>query len=231
MPRQLADLLESHEGTRGIVILSGTTERETPLPFGSRGPRCHDLALYGEQAGRAVTICIESKADEPFGGTVAQELTKARKSAAMREEGKTRFPQRLDWLTGSLLGIRAFEDEQRKVLADTVADLPYQLLTAVAGTLLEAEDKKASKAVLVIHEFRTKKTADANLDANTEALNQFLRVLMEANGTCAGEGSQLRCGHMVGPIGITERAVVSTSKIPCSIPLLVGKIRTDLLAA
>jgi hypothetical protein len=29
VPRQLAQLLESHEGTRRIVILSGTTERES----------------------------------------------------------------------------------------------------------------------------------------------------------------------------------------------------------
>jgi hypothetical protein len=32
VPRQLAQLLESREGTRSMVILCGITERETPLP-------------------------------------------------------------------------------------------------------------------------------------------------------------------------------------------------------
>jgi hypothetical protein len=95
------------------VILSGITEQETPRPFGNRGPRCHDLALRAEQEGSAVTICIEAKADESFGGTIIRELSTARKRAAKREGGHTRFPERLDWLTTrSLLGLRAFQDAQ-----------------------------------------------------------------------------------------------------------------------
>jgi hypothetical protein len=41
------------------------------------------------------------------------------------------------------------------MLAGDVADLPYQLLPAIAGTLLEAARHKVSKAVFVVHEFRT----------------------------------------------------------------------------
>lgn len=144
MPRQLAQLLESHEGTRGVVILTGITERETPLPFCDRGPRCHDLALQAEQDGRVVTICIEAKADESFGGTIHRELSAARKRAATRKSGDTRFPERLEWLTRSLLGLRAFKDVEHQVLDEVVADLPYQLFPAIAGTLLEAEHMKAS---------------------------------------------------------------------------------------
>jgi hypothetical protein len=204
VPRQLTELLESHEGTRGISILSGITERETPLPFGSRGPRCHDLALHGEQDGRAVTICIEAKADESFGGMIRREYNAARRSAARRKGGHTKFPERLDWLIVSLLALHAFEDDQHQVLADAVADLPYQLLPAFAGTLLEAEHQGASKAVFIVHEFCTPKTADANLDANADALNRFLRVFMVANGACVGEDFELRCGDIVGPIWIIE---------------------------
>jgi hypothetical protein len=231
VPHQLVQLLESHEGTRGMAILSGITERETPLPFGNRGPRCHDLALQAEQDGRVVTICIEAKADESFGGTVTRELSTARKRAAKREGGHTRFPERLDWLTRSVLGLRAFEDAQHQVLDGAVADLPYQLLPAIAGTLLEAGHRKASKAVFVVHEFRTAKTADANLDANAEALNRFLRLFLSANGANSDETFELGCGRIVGPISVTERHVEGTNKIPSDIPLFVGKIRTDLLAA
>jgi hypothetical protein len=229
VPHELAELLESNDGTRGMAILSGITERETPLPFGNRGPRCHDLTLQAEQQGRAVTVCIEAKADEPFGGTITRELSAATKRAAKREGGHTKFPERLDWLTRSLLGLRAFEDDQHNVLAKAVADLPYQLLPAIAGTLLEAAHQKSSKAVFVVHEFRTTKTTDANLDANADALNRFLRVFLSANGASVDENFALKNGHIVGPIPITPRLVTRTDKIPCDIPLFIGKIRTDRL--
>ncbi len=151
------------------MILSGITEHETALPpLGSRGPRCHDLALKAEQAGWDVTVCIEAKADESFGGTVAEELRKAERRPV------TNFPQRIEWLTRSLLGLPAFKDDQ---LSDVVAKLPYQLLCAIGGTLLEAKLQRASKAVFLVHEFRTMATVDAKLDANANALNQFLRFL------------------------------------------------------
>ena len=85
----------------------------------------------------------------------------------------TRFPERLDWLTRSLLGIPAFKDNQFLVLSDVVAKLPYQLLSAIGGTLLEAQLQKASKAVFLVHEFRTMCTVDAKLHANANELNTF----------------------------------------------------------
>lgn len=229
VPRQLTQLLESHEGTRSMLILSGITERETPLPFGNRGPRCHDLALKAEQNGRVVTICIEAKADESFGGTITEELSTARKRVAKRKGSHTRFPERLDWLTHSLLGLRAFEDAQHQVLTEAVADLPYQVLPAIAGTLLEAERQKACKAVFIVHEFRTAKTADANLDANANALNRFLRVLLPANGTNVCQNFTLENGQIVGPILIAERPVIGAERISPGTSLFIGKIRTDLL--
>jgi hypothetical protein len=117
-PAELVQLLESQESTRGTVITSGITERQTILPFGDRGPRCHDLALRAERNDGVMTICIEAKADEPFGATVAQELRKAKKRPV------TRFPERLDWLTRSLLGVPAFKDDEHLVLSDVVSCLP-----------------------------------------------------------------------------------------------------------
>lgn len=222
VPGELTRLLESHEGTRGTVILSGITEHETTLPFGVRGPRCHDLALHAEQDSRVVTVCIEAKADESFGGTVSKELMKARKRPV------TRFPERVDWLTRSLLGLPAFEDDQRLVLSTAIAELPYQLLSAIGGTLLEAENRKASKAIFVVHEFRTSETKDVNLDANANALNRFLGLLLTANKG-VGENFKLESGHIVGPISITDYPVAGANRIPRDIPLFIGKIRTDLL--
>ena len=222
LPHELMALLDSHEGTRGIVIQSGITQHETTLPFGARGPRCHDLVLHGEQDGCTVTVCIEAKADESFGGTVAEELRKARKRPV------TRFPERLDWLTRSLLGLPAFEDHQFLVLSDAVANLPYQLLSAIGGTLLEAKLRRASKAVFIIHEFRTTSTADAKMDDNAKALNGFLHLLQSTNHG-RGDELELASGHIVGPISIAA-CLVAATKIPCDIPLFIGKIRTDRLA-
>jgi hypothetical protein len=224
VPCELTQLLDSHEGTRRTVILSGITEHETTLPpLGSRGPRCHDLALRAEQDGCAVTICIEAKADESFGGTVGEELRSARKRPV------TRFPERLDWLTRSLLGIPAFKDNQFLVLSDVVAKLPYQLLSAIGGTLLEAQLQKASKAVFLVHEFRTMSTVDAKLDANANELNTFLHLLQSANKG-GGEDLKLESGRLIGPISITDHPVAGAIKVPCDIPLFIGKIRTDRLA-
>jgi hypothetical protein len=242
VPGELTRLLESHEGTRGILFRTGITEHETRLPFTIGGPRCHDLALQGEQNGSPVTICIEAKADESFGGTVAKELLKAERGAEARRreqakrrvkarrQARTMFPKRLDWLTRSLLGLPAFEDDKLIVISPAVAELPYQLLSAIGGTLIEADLQKARKAVLVIHEFRTVKTEDANLDANANALNRFLRLLLAANKADVRENFELESGQIIGPILITDRTIAGPVKIPNSVPLFIGKIRTDLLA-
>src|SRR5690348_9378574 len=69
-PDVLTDLLDSRRETRDAVIVSGTTECETRIPPGSHGPRCHDLRLVAKTNCSDLVICIEAKADEPFGGTV-----------------------------------------------------------------------------------------------------------------------------------------------------------------
>jgi hypothetical protein len=190
VPGELTELLNSHVGTRRIVILNGITEHETILPFSNRGPRSHDLALFGLQDGGAVTVCVEAKADESFGGTVATEVLKAKNRSV------TNFP-RLDWLTRSLLGISAFQDDQLLMLSEDVAELPYQLLSAIAGTLLEAKHRNARKAVFVVHEFRTDSTKDAKLATNAFALNDFLRCLLSANKAQLDD-FELDCGQIAG---------------------------------
>ena len=222
VPTELVQLLESHEDTKRTLIKSGITEHETTLPFVNRGPRCHDLVLRAERDGRVTTICIEGKADEPFGRTVAEELRKAKQRPA------TSFPERLDWLTRSLLGIQAFKDDEHLVLSDVISGLPYQLFAAIAGTLLEAEIQEAATAVFLVHEFRTTATVDTKLQANADALNSFLRLLHSLNGG-PDEDVRLRLGEMIGPISFIERPVTGAKKMPCQIPFFIGKIRTDRL--
>ena len=222
-PAVLVQLLKSHEGTKRTVIKSGITEHETFLPFGNRGPRCHDLSLQAERDDSAITICIEAKADEPFGGTVEEELRKA------RQRPVTRFPERLDWLTRSLLGVPAYTDADHQVLSEVISVLPYQLFAAIAGTLLEAGIRGAITAIFLVHEFRTTATVDAKMEANADALNSFLSLLQSVNGG-PDEDRQLQPGEIIGPILIIERPVAGSARLPCQIPLFIGKIRTDRLS-
>lgn len=222
VPAELQQLLESHEATRGTVIIKGWTEHETALPPpGSRGPRCHDLALIAEQGGRHVTICIEAKADEPFGGTVAEEFQRA------KERQGSQFPDRLDWLSRSLLGLPAFNDGDRNTVSEQVRDLPYQLLTAMVGTLVEAKAQSSTTAVFVVHEFRTTLTTDVKTKRNARELDNFLRLLLRQNGT-PDDIFQLRCGQLSGPLPMREPNAVDGLPLPHGIPLFVGKIRTQV---
>jgi hypothetical protein len=170
-----------------------------------------------------VTICVEAKADESFGGSVAEELRKAKKRS-----GDTRFPERLDWLSRWLLGISAFKDDEHLALSDAVSELPYQLLTGIAGTLLEAQTQGATTAVLIVHEFRTNLTKDTKLEANADAMNSFLHLFYSANGG-PDERLRVRAGDIVGPISIIDGPLAGPLQCP-SIPLFIGKITTDRLA-
>jgi len=220
-PAELIALLESNAGTRRAVIRSGVTEHETPLPpKGSRGPRCHDLMLRAERDGAAITICIEAKADEPFGGTVAEERRKAnRRRPPGSPERATKFPERLDWLAQSLLGIRGHSDE--------ISDLRYQLFAAIGGAILEAASQRATTAVLVIHEFRTPDTDNGKLKQNDEDLIRFMKVLVEKNGG-RSTGRQIHPGELIGPISISTHPVTGSDELLPRIPLFIGKILTDV---
>ncbi|MFZ0467162.1 MAG: hypothetical protein WAL78_15825, partial [Candidatus Acidiferrales bacterium] len=220
VPTVLTELLNSRDATRGAVIRNGIADHETQLPPGTHGPRCHDLALFGEQGQSAITICVEAKADERFGAPVVDELRNAKKRRG------TRFLDRLDWLTRSLLGLPAFKDEGRNTVSDEIRNLPYQLLTATAGTLIEAENQHSAKAILVIHEFRTLKTDDEKMERNAAELNSFLRLLLQQNGAPDGN-LQLHCGQLIGPLPLIERSVEKDRKMPYQIPFFVGKISTD----
>lgn len=220
VPESLMRLLDSHEATRGIRFHAGKTECETPLPFSTRGPRCHDLALYGSRAGYSVTVCIEAKADESFGETVANEL-----KSAMKRPGSA-FPLRFDWLCRSLLGCAGFVNFSELVLSSAVAHLRYQLFSAVAGTLLEAANQRSRLAVFVVHEFRTSATDDRKLAENAAALHDFVAALL-AHNSCDSANVVSEDRSLIGPITMCPQGIPSTVPVPTDIPLFIGKIRTD----
>lgn len=114
-------------------------------------------------------------------------------------------------------------------MSSQIRGLPYQLFAAMAGTLLEAESQRSSKAVLVIHEFRTEKTEDEKIEHNARELDSFLHFVLQQNGATS-DNFNLHYGQLVGPLPLLERAVGGVRKMPHDIPLFVGKVKTDRTA-
>jgi hypothetical protein len=117
-------------------------------------------------------------------------------------------------------------DEGHETLSNQIRGLPYQLFAAIAGTLLEAESRRSTKAVLVIHEFRTEKTEDTKIEHNARELESFLRFVLQQNGAI-DDNFKLRYGQLMGPLPFIERDVTGIRKMPHDIPLFIGKISTD----
>lgn len=201
VPEELAELLSNHQRLSGLDFIVGFPELVTPLPEKGEG-RNHDLSLLCQAPFGNVTVCVEAKADEPFGNhTVAQYWSLAMKR---REKGKaTKAPERIQKLL-SFVGEK--EDDPTK---SPWAKVRYQLLTAICGTAIQAQRDSSSLGVLVVHEFQTDSTKKDNLDRNMKDYQTFLRVILnDANIV-------IKSGCLYGPI--------SVSGVDC----LVGKITRE----
>jgi hypothetical protein len=168
VPSEIAQMLSSVQRFRDIEFVRGVPEHVTALPIRGEG-RNHDLWLLGRTAGETVTVCVEAKADEAFGNyTVAG----YRQHAVKRiEQGKpTKVPKRIDALLGIVgQSINAW------------ADVRYQLLTAIAGTILQAQEdakpKAATAAIFIVHEFPTAATTEPKRRQNAADFARLLNVL------------------------------------------------------
>lgn len=153
-------------------------EASTQLPYSHRGPRKHDLLLRNKN----VIIGIEAKAEEPFGDD--------RKGSKNKEK-------RLKWMQEMLFPNTEEND---------IKDIPYQLLTGICGTLLEAKrpnEPKESKdytkncifLVLIFKqekENKNKKTIE-NLNNIIEKLDADKGITIEVKEPGEAEGKPIRC--------------------------------------
>jgi hypothetical protein len=174
--------LHSSDRLTDLQLLRGIPEQVTRLPERGEG-RNHDLWLLGRTNQEQVTICIEAKADEPFGNeTVAEYRLSAKKR---RESGEsTSVPERI----AKLLFIVPAGD-------NSWDNVRYQLLTAVCGTAIQARRDGSALAVFVVHEFRTRKTATANIRANAKEFNAFMAVITSSY-------EPIIAGLLYGPVTI-----------------------------
>lgn len=207
MPPELRALLESRQETRRLSVYSVTPEERIRFDQHGGEPRNADLALIGQTPAARVAITIEAKADEPFGGTVAETLSAALERLLKNPKSK---------------GIARVADLSRALFLPQakgqpkLAALRYQLMTATAGTLAYASKHDASLAVLVVHEFVTPKTRDARHVDNAADYCAFLRRLS------GRPGSEFEKGGLVGPFILPGAPLFEN--VP---PLLIGKVVTS----
>ena len=157
------------------------------------------MILVGNTGLERVLVAIEAKVDELFGSWIGEYL-----ESSVQANPRSRVPDRIEQLSKSIFG------------HTNVSDIRYQLLHAVAGTLIEAVNQNASIAVLVIHEFVPIGGKSAKAKENDKDLIGFIEKL-------SNESCNLQKGHMIGPFNVP-----GSETIPNSVPLYIGKIETAI---
>lgn len=153
----------------GGPIMIDRAEPEALLTFdGHGGPRNADMAIWAADDIGPVAVTIEAKADEPFDELLPRVLSEALERRL--ESADSGALARATDLARSL-----FHPRQPK--QPRLDQIRYQLMTAAAGTLAMAQRHGASRAVLVVHEFRSAETSWEKLKANAHDLNSFVRRL------------------------------------------------------
>ena len=181
VPAEIEQALSAHPDF-GTILPGWSAEPEARVAFDSFGgePSNLDVLLTAADEEGQLVIAVEAKADEPFGHTVEKTLCQARKRKA--ENPTSRGVDRVEQLAESILGVPGHRLPE-------VGKLRYQLLTASAAALAEAQRRYARRAVVVIHEFKTGRTTDQRHLENEEDLNAFVRRLSDGAVTTVAEGT------------------------------------------
>lgn len=211
-PVEFLKMLEAQPLLHGLELLEGWAEHKTYLRGEQRGPRVHDLLLTGRCDAGTVVIGVEGKADEQFDRPLSE-----RWKHAMESSTPTIWPTRLRRLVPALLGLEAEVDPG--VLNPALADLPYQLLSALAGTLIEAEERDAQVAVLAVHVFTSTATHVERVEQNRAAFKAFIEQLASV------PREEVLDDTLYGPFHVPGR---EGSRIPSNIPVLIGELTTEL---
>jgi hypothetical protein len=195
------------------AVVEATTRFDT---YGT--PRHHDilLTLRHEAANSVIVVGVEAKVNEDFARTLAEENARAL-GRGTKGGYTTKMPARLHDLSTALLG-RDLPLGQPYATSDST--LRYQLLSALAGTLVEAHKCNATTAVVVVHEFQTS-LSKTGIDKRS---SERIKSLLERLG--APVVGDLPLGQMLGPY-----TVPGGGKIPADKPFYIAKVRTIVTAS
>jgi hypothetical protein len=215
VPKELSALLESCEQTANFRPLYAIPELVTKLDEFRGEHRNHDLVVVGIARGGRTLLGIEAKADEPFGsmrtGVYLEKSSRKPRSNA---------PERIRRLVRALFGPSALNSDQ---VVEPYASLRYQLLTALAGTLIEGRRRFAEQAILLVHEFTSASVQELGYAGTKGAAlarnDEDWRALVSALGASAARES----AHLAGPL-----RVPGSDLIPPEMPFFLGKAGVDL---
>jgi hypothetical protein len=207
LPPEVEAILMNHKAFG--MVKTWTAEPEAKLRFdGFRGePRNTDLAVDVVDEHGKYLLAVEAKADEPFGGTVDRTRLDAEKRHEANNSSKG--VERIEQLRKALFG--TINDE------DHIGKVRYQLLTACAGALCEADRKGYTRTVMLVHEFVTDETTDERHKANATALDDFVEHLS------GGSVTKIHPGQLSGPFKVPGSPLLT------SVPeLYIGKVQRYL---
>lgn len=208
LPDDVDKLLEEHAAFGPVIRWEA--EPEARLRFDTfRGePRNSDLAVHAEDSHGSYLIAVEAKADEPFGESVADALSNAleRYVGNSASNGVMRIQQ---------LARALFAERERGQPA--LKELRYQLLTACAGALCEAERNGYQRSLMLVHEFVTEKTTDEAHERNSRDLGRFIERIS------GGQTRSIRSGEILGPFRVPGTPLLSGH-----IQLYMGKLTRNL---
>lgn len=177
LPNEIAQLLGQLGG--GPLELE-RIEPEALLAFDDHGgPRNADVAVWASDSLGPLAISIEAKADETFDELLPDVLAAG-------------LDRRIELPTSGALA-RATDLSQalfwpRGAGQPGLDRMRYQLMTATAGTLAMAERHGASRAVVIIHEFRSEQTSQEKLNENATDLDAFAKRLSRGAVTSVTPG-------------------------------------------
>ena len=171
-------------------------EPEARVPIdGFRGEQPNiDLLLVAEDDRGPIVIAVEAKADEPFGDVLSDQYRKARDAHAANPRSKR---------VARIEALLARFDLDMKLRH--VAQLRYQLLTATAAALAEAERRASERAIVIAHEFVTSLTVKERRERNAADLDRFLSAVF-------GRQVHLALGAVAGPIPLKGSPTVYVGK-------------------
>ncbi len=210
IPWELGSLFRSHPATHRAVLIKGMAEHETLLDtFAGKG-RQHDLLLDGFASGGSLVIGVEAKADEPFGPTIAERL-------ALVEAAKSNVPRRIANLSQAVFG---------SDVDGAIGKIRYQLLHAVAATIIEAIRRRADYAVFLVHEFVSTETSAAKQRENKRDLTRFVARLTRRSikSIDVDSGRLIDCGTVTGCFDFAPQVDGERHKPR----LLIGKAQTNV---
>lgn len=207
VPTELAQLLRRQEALAGARITTVLPEHKVRFDALPGEPRNADVNAIAQSAKGVVAISIEAKADESFDRPVSVVL-----DAAVTKIGRdqpTNAVLRVQQLAASILG-------RERWPRLPLGEVPYQLLTGVAGAIAFAKQQEASVALFVVHEFATDETTDERHLRNLRDLNRFVERLQR------GRGIGISCGDLIGPIRYHGAPLFSERSRP---ELFIAKVR------